>query len=536
MTAPLAGAAPLTGAAPLLRASVRHDGRRFAPWIVIVTALSVSSVLFYPLIFPDQQQRAALATAVGVNPALGLIFGPAFDLSTTDGFNAWRSLALGGFLAGLGAIFAVTRATRGQEDSGQAELLASGVMGRATRLLAGVGLALVGSLLLGVISGVVTGLCGGGWQASLLLGATFAATGWMFAAVAAVTAQIGAESRTANSIAVGALGVLFLLRGFAYSVQAPEWTVWANPLGWMTETHPATGDHWWPLGYALAFTVIVTGIAFALQARRDFGQGAIAPRPGPARGQDRSTWRLVVRLNRGPIITWLIAFAALGVVFGYFATSITDILGSDSAVAKILAAGATTPHALVAVFLVTILSLVGIIAAIPGVQIMLRLRTEELEDRVEPIIATDVRRPRYYASNVVLALAAPAVYVLVAGLVIAALASTADIGVDFGKAVLQALVTVPAVWTVVAVSVAVVGARPQVSIAAWLGVLASFVLTLLGPTFKLWDWILAISPFWHIPNVTDADADPWALLWISLVTALLLAIGFVGFRRRDLAR
>lgn len=526
----------LAGTAPLLRTTVRHDGRSFAPWIVIVTGLSASSVLVYPWIFPNQQDRAGLAAAVGSNPALGLIFGPAFDLSTTDGFNAWRSLALGGFLAALGAIFAVTRATRAQEDSGQAELLASGVLGRASRLLAGVGLGLIGSLLLGLVAGIVTGLCGGGWESSMLLGATFTATGWMFTGIAAVTAQLGSDSRTSNSMAIGTLGVLFLLRGFAYSVQAPDWTVWINPLGWMTETRPANGNHWWPLWYALALTVILLGVAFVLQARRDFGVGAIAPRPGPARGRDRSTWRLVLRLNRGPVITWTIAFLALGVVFGYFATSITDILSSDSAVKQVLAAGATTPDALVSAFLVTILSLVGIIASIPGVQIMLKLRTEEMEDRVEPVLATKVQRPRYYASSVVLALLAPAVYVLLAGLVIASLASTANIGVNFGDALLQAVATVPAVWTVVAVSVAVIGARPQVSVAAWLGVLASFVLTLLGPTFKLWDWILAISPFWHIPNVTQSGADWWGLLWISMATLFFLVVGFAGFRRRDLAR
>ena len=525
----------LAGAAPLLHTTLKHDGRRFAPWIVIVTFLSTSSVLVYPWIFPDQQDRAGLSAAVGANPAVGLIFGPAFDLSTIDGFNAWRSLALGGFMTALGAIFVLTRATRGQEDSGQAELLASGVLGRASRLLVGIALALIGSLALGVIASVLTGLSGGDWQSSLLLGATFTATGWMFAAVAAVTAQIGSDSRTANSIAVGTLGVLFLLRGFAYSIQAPDWTVWINPLGWMTQTHPGTGNYWWPLGYALALTIVLAAIAFTLQARRDFGQGAIAPRPGPARGKDRSTWRLAVRLNGGPIIAWTVAFLALGVVFGYFAASINDILGNDSNVSQMLAAGATTPDALIAAFIVTILSLVGIIAAIPGVQIMLKLRTEEMEDRVEVVIATKVRRVRYYASNVILALAAPALYLLIAGVLIATLASTADIGVNFGDAVLQTVATVPAVWTIIAVSVAVVGARPHISLAAWIGVLSSFVLTLLGPSFKLWDSVLAFSPFWHVPNVTNSDADVWGLLWISLVTVLLLFIGLIGFRRRDLA-
>jgi ABC-2 type transport system permease protein len=528
--------AAVAGTAPLLRTSVKHDGRRYAPWIVLTTALSASSVLVYPLVFPTEQDRAALAAALGTNPALGLIFGPAYNLTSVDGFNAWRSLALGGFLAALGAIFTVTRATRLQEDSGQAELLASGVMGRSSRLLSATGMALIGSLLLGVVAAVITILCGGDAQASLLLGATFTASGWMFTGVAAVTAQIGSDARTANSLAVATLGVLFLLRGFTYSVKAPGWTTWVNPLGWMTATRPATGNHWWPLLLAMAFTVVALAIAFELQSRRDFGQGAIAPRPGPARGSYRSTWRLALQLNRGPFITWTVAFMALGIVFGFFTTSLTDILGSDSSVQHILAAGATTPGELGSAFVVTILSLIGILASIPGVQTMLKVRTEEMDDRVEPVLAGAVSRPRYYASNVVVALGAPTIYVLIAGTIVALLASHADIGVTFGHALLQAVATVPAVWTVAALAVAVIGARPKVQLAAWVGVLASFALTLLGPTFKLPNWALGISPFWHVPNVSAQNVDVSGLVWITLVTILFLAIGFAGFRRRDLAR
>lgn len=525
----------LAGVAPLLRSTIKHDGRSFLPWIVIVTALSASSVLVYPWVFPTVADRAGLAAAVGGNPAVGLIFGPAFDLSTVDGFNSWRSLCLGGFLTALAVIFALTKTTRGQEDSGQAELLASGVLGRAGRLFSGVTLALAGSLLLGIVSAVVTGLCGGSWGASFLLGATFTATGAMFTAIAAIAAQIGSDARTANSISVAVLGTLFGLRGFSYAVSAPEWTLWVNPLGWMTQTRPATGDHWWPLGYALVLSVVLLAVAFALQARRDFGQGVIAPRPGPAHGKVRTGWQLVLRLNKAPLITWAIAFLGIGVVFGYFATSIEDILASDSAVKQVLAAGAVTPQALITGFLVTVFSLIGIIAAIPGVRSMLKLRSEELEDRVEPLLATRMTRSKYYAANVVLSLMAPAVYVLLAGVVVAVLAAGADIGVGFWDTLWQAAVTIPAVWTITAVSVAVVGARPQVILAAWLGVLASFVLTLLGPTFKLWDSILAFSPFFHIPNVGAAQADWWGLVWVSLVTVFFLAVGFAGFRRRDLA-
>ena len=526
----------LSGTRPLLRASLKYEKRSFAPWIAIATALSVSSVVVYPWVYPEQADRVEFTAIVGSNPALSLIFGPAFDLSTSDGFNAWRALALGGFLTALGAIFIVVKATRGQEDSGQAELLASGVMGRGARLLTGIALAFICSVLVGLVSGIATALCGGGWENSLLLCATFTATGWMFTGVAAITAQLGGDARTASSLAVGVLGVLFVLRGFTYSIEAPEWTTWANPLGWMTETHPATENNWWPLLLAAVFTAIALVVAFILDARRDFGQGATAPRPGPARGKVRSTWHLALRINTGPILTWIIAFIVLGIVFGYFATSVEDILRNDSAVGQILAAGAASPDALISEFMVTILSMVGIIASVPGVQTMLKVRHEEFDDRVEPLLAGAITRGRYLASNVLIALLAPAIYVLIAGVIIAVFANNADIGMTFAQVMEQATASISAVWTVVALAVAVVGARPAVLLAAWAGVLLSFALTILGPPFNLWDWVLAISPYWHIPNITTAD-DSWTgLIWISCVTVFFLALGFAGFRRRDLAR
>lgn len=528
--------AAFAGVRPLLRASLRQDGRHFAPWVALTALLSVSSVLVYPWVFPSAADRAALAAAIGANPALALIFGRATDLSTTDGFNAWRSLALGGFLTALGAIFAVTRASRGQEDSGQAELLASSVLGRASRLLVAVAIAVIGSVALGAVVALATIACGGGWQATLLLGAGFTVTGIMFAAIAALAAQLAPDARVTNSLAVGTLASLFLLRGASEALQAPEWALWINPLGWITQTEPAGAARWWPLAAALGFALLVFVAAFALQARRDFGVGVIAPRPGPARGGVHGTWALVLRLSRAALITWAAAILVLGFVFGYLAASVKDLLAGESGVQQILAAGATSPAELVHAFLVTILSLLGIISAIPGVQIMLRVHSEELEDRLEPILAAAVHRARYFAGNVALALLAPAGYLLIAATVLGLIAAGADTGLSVGDVLWQALATVPAVWALVAVSALVVGARPQVALAAWAGVVGSFGLTILGPTFKLWDSVLAISPFWHVPKVTAANPDWWGLVGVVAVTGILLAIGFAGFRRRDIAR
>ncbi|SDZ20402.1 hypothetical protein SAMN05444365_10744 [Micromonospora pattaloongensis] len=56
-------------------------------------------------------------------------------------------------------------------------------------------------------------------------------------------------------------------------------------------------------------------------------------------------------------------------------------------------------------------------------------------------------------------------------------------------------------------SAAVVGGDRDVVIEVeglvkWLGVVAAFALTILGPLFRLWDWALGISPLRHVPNLT----------------------------------
>lgn len=523
----------LVGTRPLLHVARQQDARNIVPWIAAVTALSASSVLAYPRMFPTAASREQLATTIGANPALGLIFGEARDLSTVDGFNAWRALALGGFFTALMAVFTVVRNSRAHEDSGQAELLASGSLGRGSRLAVAVALALAGSLAAGVVATLVTVLCGGDLAGSVTLGATFTATGCMFAAVTAVTAQLGSDARTATSLAVATLGVLFVVRGYLDSVDAPGWTSWVTLLGWMHETRPATANDPAPLLLALAFTVVVLALAFRLQSRRDFAMGAVAPRPGPARGTDLTVWRLSLRLNRGPLAAWAVGFVGLGVVLGSFTTSVGDLLAASPGVSQILAAGATTQDALVARFLMTVLALLGAIAAICGVQAMVKVHLEEIELRVEPLLSTALDRRTYLASNVVVALAGPTLGMLLAGTIIAVIADGADVGVATGDVVLATLATIPAVWVLVAVAVAVVGARPQVRLAAWVGVIVTFGLTLLGPTLDLDDRTLGISPMWHVPDVTAASPDWSGLGWLSLVTTLLLVVGLAGFRRRD---
>jgi polyether ionophore transport system permease protein len=49
------------------------------------------------------------------------------------------------------------------------------------------------------------------------------------------------------------------------------------------------------------------------------------------------------------------------------------------------------------------------------------------------------------------------------------------------------------------------------------------------------DWMLALSPMWHVPNVTAPRPDWTGLAWLALIVALFTIVAFTGYRRRDIA-
>jgi ABC-2 type transport system permease protein len=525
----------VTGIRPLLKVALHQDLRNIAPWVVLISALSASSILAYKWIFPDPKDRAELAVTLAGNPALSVIFGAARDLTTPDQFNAWRAGQLGALFAGLMASLAVVRNSRADEDSGQAELIASGVIARTSRLAVAVLIATFASFALGVVCFLLTIACGGDPTATLILASTFTGSGLMFAGVAAIAAQLGSEARTASSIAIATLGACYVLRGYLDSSSAPDWVTWMTPLGWLERARPGTDNNPAPVLLSLALAVTLVLVAFRLQSRRDFGQGLIAPRPGPAEaGVAGHVWGLAFTLNRGALIAWLLALTGVGVVFGNLATSIGDIVADNPAMAQILASGAADSNGLTFAFIATILQIVAIIAAVAGIQVVMRIHVEEVDYRVEPLLAGSLRRSTYLASNTAIAVLGATVALFLAGSALGLVAHARNDSIAFSDVIRQALVTAPAVWTLIALAVAAVGAAPSTRLIAWLAVVATFGLTILGPTFKLPGWALDISPLRHVPNVTAAAPDWAGLAQLTVVVLLFLLIGFAGFRHRDI--
>ncbi|MBP7594764.1 MAG: hypothetical protein KA755_03860 [Candidatus Microthrix sp.] len=277
-------------------------------------------------------------------------------------------------------------------------------------------------------------------------------------------------------------------------------------------------------------------VAYAIAARRDFGAGVLADRPGPARAQGwlGSTVGLAWRLERGALIAWVIAFAILGLVVGGVAGDVGSFLNTSSGQDVLRRLGGE--KSLVDAYLAAELGILGVVIAAYGVHAALRLRTEEDSRRAEEVLATGVTRVQWVGSFILVAAAGTVCLALAVGLSSGAARAvqTGQVS-DLFDLLAGALVQLPAVWLVIAVVAAAYGIGSRAALIGWGALVAFLLLGEIGPLLELPEWIIELSPFAHVPKLPGTTLTVAPLVVLLGLAAALLLVGLAGFRRRDLA-
>jgi ABC-2 type transport system permease protein len=438
-------------------------------------------------------------------------------------------------------ILVVVRHTRAEEEAGRLELIGAGVVGRYAPLTAGLTLAFGADLVIGVVIGgglTLVGLPAGG---SFVLGMALAAVGAAYAGIAAVTAQLTETSRGANGIALTVLGVTFLLRAIGDSAgQGVRWLSWLSPIGWGQRVRPFAGDEWWVFALLLGCAVVGCWLASTLVGRRDLGAGLLPARPGPADAAPglRSALALAIRLQRGVFLGWLAGFVVVGGVFGAVAQDMISVVTTSPQLGRIIAqlGGA---RGLGDAFLSAVLGLLGLLGSVYTVQAVLRLRGEETAQRAEPVLATGVGRAPFAGAHLAVAALGGALLLVASGLVTGLAyglrsGGTDTVGDAVGSVLGGAAVQVPAAWVLAGVAIALFGLRPALTGVAWAAVVVCFVLGEFGPSLRLPQWLMDVSPFTHVPRLPGGTLTGVPIGWLLAVAVVLAAAGLAGFRRRDI--
>lgn len=518
---------PLTGSWTLLRLALRRDRVRLSIWLAVLTSMMLYAPNALRLAYPGEEQRLARVNLLKT-PAGMMLGGPMFGRDETDlGVMMANELTLTLTIAtSILAVLTVIRHTRAEEENGSAELVLSSVVGRQARTAAA--LVLVGGLNALLAVAMTLAMASTGFAvvdtAAMCLGIT--AVAMVFGAVAAVTAQLWRQARTASGAALAVLAVAALVRGAGDVVDSSGSVLsWFSPIAWAQQMRPFVDLRWWPLGLLVGLAAVLTMLAAVLESRRQYDAGIIASTgESPDAPAVTGPLRLHLTLQRGQTIGWAVGLFAAGLVFGSMTRALLDAAETNELIGRLLSTtGNDGVYTTMTQFLAA--AATGYVASA-----VLRVYSDEQNGLGEPVLAGAVSRWRWLLGAVGCAVAGSAVLMFCAGL-----GNGLGAGLTLGEPgtvvhlTVAALAYLPALAVVASIAALAVALRaPWI---AWLAV--TFVITALylGALLRLPRWLIDLSP---VGQTTVPSSFPALALAVMLAVATVLAVAAGGiYRHRD---
>jgi len=443
-------------------------------------------------------------------------------------------------IAALWALLAATRLLRGEEDAGRWQLVLAGETRAApatTATLAGLAAAIsvvgMGIFAFTWLAGR-DGDIGFGLGASCVYALSVAAPAAVFAAVGAVTSQIGKTRRVAVGIGVAVLAASFVVRMIADSGHETRGLAWATPFGWSENMDPFTRNDLTPLLPA-AGTVLVLGlVAIALAGRRDVGDGVVLSRDvaRPRSFGLRSPLGLVTRLELPTLVAWCSGVLAAGLAFGIIAKAATSASSSlrDTFDRFNVTGSFATKYVGVAFLLVA-----TIVALLPANQLG-AASDEETSGRLAHILAAPKRRALWLGARLLLCTITVMAAALLAGLGTWAGATTQGVHLDLLDMLGAGANAVPTALLALALGAVVLAVAPRVaapSIYAIVG--GSLVVDVLGSTVTGLRALEHLSLYHYMALVPAQDPDPVAIAATIAAAVALSVAAMVLIARRDVS-
>ncbi|MGJ9382695.1 ABC transporter permease [Salipaludibacillus sp. CF4.18] len=526
----------LSNTGQLSRFIFRLDRVRISLWLI--------GLLFFTLLVPtafidlygSQQERDAMAETMA-NPAMTAMVGPG-DLAnyTVGAMTAHQMLLMTAAVVGLMSIILVTRHTRADEEDGRIEMIRSLPTGRLAYLNANIIISLGTNLVLALLSGIglfVIGIESMNLQGSLLYGATLGGTGLFFAGVTAVFAQLSETSRGTLGLSVAVLIVSYLIRAVGDVSNAA--LSWLSPLGWVTKTEVYTANNWGPVLILVSVSIILLLFALYLNAIRDLESGFLPSKPGRRFASHflQSPLGLAFRLQRTGVIAWAIGMYVLGVSYGSVLGDLETFFESNELMEQML-----TPAAGVSLteqFIPMLMLVITLLATVPPIMTMNKLRLEEKKERIDHLLSRAVSRAELLGGYVVLSIINGFVMLSPGAIGLwSAGAAVMEDGLGFGMIYAAALAYYPAMLVMISITVFLIGYLPKLTNLIWAYVFYSFIVLYLGGLFQFPEWVGNLSPFGHVPQSPIEKLTFMPLFLLSALAVVLLLIGFNGFNKRDI--
>lgn len=518
---------------------LKRDWKKIIFWILGLGLFSAGFVPAFEEIGKGQGLQGMYETMK--NPAMISMVGPTPVDSAADytlgAMYGHEMLLFCGLFAMIMAALHVVSHTRKEEEHGLTELVRSFQVGRQANSLAVITEIVIINILLALfIGGVMTSFGADTITAkgSFLFGASIGIAGILGAVIALVMAQIMPTSSGATGLSLGVVGLLYIVRG-GTDMSNVDFSM-MNPMGWTYLTYPFTENNWVPLIFALVFSILVVIIAFALEGGRDMGAGYLPEREGRATAKKSllSVPGLFIKLNKGVMISWLIAFVIMGAAYGSIYGDMQTFLGSNEIMSQMFTLAGVSIEAS---FTGTIMMvMIGLVSILP-IAVVNKLFSEEARLHLSQLYSTKVTRAQLYWTSIILAIVAGVAGILLAsgglgGTAISAMGDSSSMNIgDFIAAGFNFL---PSVLFFIGLAALALGFVPKLGKVVYVYLGYSFALNYFGGILDLPEWFSKTAVQSWIPRMPVDKFDGATFIIMSVISIALMVIGYIGYRNRDM--
>ena len=525
----------------LLKANLKQNRIKHLVWIAILVGLFASASTKFNVLFGTQTDIDAIVATLKT-PAMVSLFGEfsaTKPYTTANVFASEMLVFMGMFMVFMNISLAISN-TRAEEDSGLLEMVRSRTVGRLAPTYATVLEILLINGLMGILyvaSLIAADLKGATMQGDILMGVSIASIGIMFGFISLLMAQMANNSRSANFMSYGLYGFFYIIRMMT-DVTNPDWT-WLSPVGWIQKTAIYTHDNWLPVILTLGLGLVCLFAAIKIVETRDIGSGVLAARDGKAKAGKllSSPLGLILSVERNSIIGWIFGGAVLGAAYGSIFSTIGDIIGSNPTYRKIL--GVTQINEANRELILNFMNMLGmffvVIAAISGILIILRLKSDEKKGYLEILHSKSISKTRlafsYFGVGTIMS-----IVVFTATLAGAFFTgnSTLDDPIAM-KYFWQTLIGfLPATLFFVGIATFLTGALPKLTNVLWIYLAGSILVKMFGPLLNLSDDIANISPLGWVGKIPVESVDNTVIVILLAAFLILTILGIVGYNKRDL--
>jgi ABC-2 type transport system permease protein len=522
----------------LTRLMIRRHRVLITSWPVLLVALTGVTVSAYQSTYPTPQQRRVAVDLAQHNAATTLLYGNLPNPGAPAQMFAWEIGAIATILAAIIAVLVAVALTRAAEDNGTLELVRScGADPRAQMRSAFAILALVAAILTlgcavaaGVNAGRVDAVT---WPGAAAFGSVVGLTFLLVAVITVVLAQIVPTAGGARTLGFAAVGAAFGIRSFA-DTQHIGWLDWLSPLGLRATVRPFTGNHWWVLAAYTIATAALAWLATVLLDRREYRAGLIRQRDRRESHLNiHSSLGLAARLARQPVLTWMIAVAGIGTLFSAMGSGVVkQSQGGDVGGFLGTQLGAGDPIAGYFAYSATV---VGMVASSFAVLSVLKGRHDETGGLTDHVLAAGTRRWAPLAAQVTVTALGTAAILVATGALSALVAPFVIDGTDVAARAFGYIVGQwPAAMAMAGWTALLVGRWPRLSWLAWIPLVASATLALLGQLLGVPRTVRDLGIFQHVPDIAVSNPNLQGLLVLLACATATILLGVAGITRRDI--